>query len=151
MAKSLVDYIFRWLGMEFIEGFRETHLARSGHGASTAAAPRPARRPETGVEIVREDADDADDESNGNGNGNGNGHGHGRGHAAASDAGQSGTAPERSAADAGTATSSPRGMVDRSLMDLMGDAPACDACGAITVRNGTCYKCLNCGNSMGCS
>ncbi len=32
-----------------------------------------------------------------------------------------------------------------------GDAPACDVCGSITVRNGTCYKCYNCGNSMGCS
>jgi ribonucleoside-diphosphate reductase alpha chain len=31
------------------------------------------------------------------------------------------------------------------------DAPPCDVCGAITVRNGTCYKCYNCGNSMGCS
>jgi ribonucleoside-diphosphate reductase alpha chain len=31
------------------------------------------------------------------------------------------------------------------------DAPACDICGSITVRNGTCYKCHNCGNSMGCS
>ena len=34
---------------------------------------------------------------------------------------------------------------------LLGDAPACDGCGHITIRNGTCYKCLNCGNSMGCS
>jgi ribonucleoside-diphosphate reductase alpha chain len=32
-----------------------------------------------------------------------------------------------------------------------GDAPACDVCGSLTVRNGTCYKCFNCGNSMGCS
>ena len=31
------------------------------------------------------------------------------------------------------------------------DAPPCDLCGAITVRNGTCYRCYNCGNSMGCS
>ncbi|HUS74199.1 MAG TPA: vitamin B12-dependent ribonucleotide reductase [Sedimentisphaerales bacterium] len=31
------------------------------------------------------------------------------------------------------------------------DAPACDVCGSLTVRNGTCYKCFNCGNSMGCS
>ncbi len=31
------------------------------------------------------------------------------------------------------------------------DAPACDICGAITVRNGNCHKCYNCGNSMGCS
>jgi ribonucleoside-diphosphate reductase alpha chain len=34
---------------------------------------------------------------------------------------------------------------------MMGDAPACNDCGHITVRNGTCYRCLNCGNSMGCS
>ena len=31
------------------------------------------------------------------------------------------------------------------------DAPLCDQCGAITVRNGACYRCFNCGNSMGCS
>jgi ribonucleoside-diphosphate reductase alpha chain len=31
------------------------------------------------------------------------------------------------------------------------DAPACDGCGSITVRNGNCYLCHNCGNSMGCS
>jgi ribonucleoside-diphosphate reductase alpha chain len=35
--------------------------------------------------------------------------------------------------------------------DMQADAPACDVCGSITVRSGTCYKCLNCGNSMGCS
>ena len=33
----------------------------------------------------------------------------------------------------------------------MGDAPPCDSCGHTTVRNGSCYRCLNCGNSMGCS
>ncbi len=31
------------------------------------------------------------------------------------------------------------------------DAPACDICGSLTVRNGNCYKCLNCGSSLGCS
>jgi len=35
--------------------------------------------------------------------------------------------------------------------NMQADAPACDVCGSITVRSGTCYKCLNCGNSMGCS
>ncbi len=34
---------------------------------------------------------------------------------------------------------------------FQGDAPACDNCGAITVRNGNCYLCYNCGNSLGCS
>jgi ribonucleoside-diphosphate reductase alpha chain len=38
-----------------------------------------------------------------------------------------------------------------ALGSMMGDAPICDTCGHITVRNGSCYKCLNCGNSMGCS
>ena len=42
-------------------------------------------------------------------------------------------------------------VLDAQLEELMGDAPVCDACGHITVRNGACYKCLNCGNSMGCS
>ena len=41
--------------------------------------------------------------------------------------------------------------VQEVLGDMMGDAPACDECGHITVRNGSCYKCLNCGNSLGCS
>ena len=42
-------------------------------------------------------------------------------------------------------------VLDQSHAAMQSDAPACDVCGAITVRNGTCYKCLNCGNSMGCS
>ena len=41
--------------------------------------------------------------------------------------------------------------LDHQLGEMMGDAPICDTCGHITVRNGACYKCLNCGNSMGCS
>jgi ribonucleoside-diphosphate reductase alpha chain len=31
------------------------------------------------------------------------------------------------------------------------DAPSCQECGSIMVRNGTCYKCLNCGSTSGCS
>ena len=41
--------------------------------------------------------------------------------------------------------------VQEVLGDMMGDAPACYDCGHITIRNGSCYKCLNCGNSLGCS
>ncbi len=43
------------------------------------------------------------------------------------------------------------GDINDALGDLMGDAPACPTCGHITVRNGSCYKCLNCGDSLGCS
>ncbi len=31
------------------------------------------------------------------------------------------------------------------------DAPSCQECGSIMVRNGTCYKCMNCGTTSGCS
>ena len=41
--------------------------------------------------------------------------------------------------------------LNQSLDELMGDAPVCDNCGHITVRNGSCYRCMNCGASMGCS
>ena len=41
--------------------------------------------------------------------------------------------------------------VSQQGSEMQADAPACDVCGSITVRSGTCYKCLNCGNSMGCS
>jgi ribonucleoside-diphosphate reductase alpha chain len=34
---------------------------------------------------------------------------------------------------------------------MQSDAPACNVCGHLTIRSGTCYKCLNCGNSLGCS
>ena len=37
------------------------------------------------------------------------------------------------------------------MKSMQSDAPSCNTCGHITIRSGTCYKCLNCGNSMGCS
>ncbi|MBN9349968.1 MAG: vitamin B12-dependent ribonucleotide reductase [Chitinophagaceae bacterium] len=42
-------------------------------------------------------------------------------------------------------------MVNLASKNMQSDAPACNVCGHITIRSGTCYKCLNCGNSMGCS
>ncbi|CAN5522291.1 hypothetical protein BH10BAC2_BH10BAC2_24850 [soil metagenome] len=41
--------------------------------------------------------------------------------------------------------------VNAAAKNMQSDAPACNVCGHITMRSGTCYKCLNCGNSMGCS
>lgn len=38
-----------------------------------------------------------------------------------------------------------------ALTEMDGDAPACPTCGHVTIRNGACYKCLNCGDSLGCS
>ena len=38
----------------------------------------------------------------------------------------------------------------REMYD-MGDAPSCGTCGAIMVRNGSCYRCMSCGSTSGCS
>ena len=40
-----------------------------------------------------------------------------------------------------------------ALADMidMGDAPSCSFCGSIMVRNGSCYKCMSCGSTSGCS
>jgi len=50
----------------------------------------------------------------------------------------------------GSSSSQKKYGVDLS-MGVQSDAPACNTCGHTTIRSGTCYKCLNCGNSMGCS
>ena len=41
--------------------------------------------------------------------------------------------------------------VNLALTGHNGDGPACQQCGAIMVRNGSCYRCLNCGSTSGCS
>jgi ribonucleoside-diphosphate reductase alpha chain len=132
-AKSVPDYIFRWLGMEFIPGYRDANAPkRNGNGH----------------------------ESNGHGSGShaaGNGNGlaksaESNGHAAP--IAEPATAPAaRPANPAEVAIESVDGPHIRSqqFAKFQADAPACDNCGAITVRNGNCYLCHNCGNSMGCS
>jgi ribonucleoside-diphosphate reductase alpha chain len=37
-----------------------------------------------------------------------------------------------------------------SIVDL-GDAPSCSFCGSIMTRNGSCYRCMSCGSTSGCS
>ena len=49
------------------------------------------------------------------------------------------------------ATDAQTSSVQAALASNMGDAPLCDTCGHITVRNGSCYRCMNCGDSKGCS
>jgi ribonucleoside-diphosphate reductase alpha chain len=189
-AKSLVDYIFRWLGMQFIPGYREQNSPRRGMGAHPEPAPA--------ISDTRKEEACAQGTSIGQGSGQ---------TAAQSNIAASGWATRRENAleavklEAGrtdfgrsersdtSPTTSPTTRVvtshsvaaisettiggtrvieavtavertaktvaanalDASNAALMGDAPACDGCGSITVRNGTCYRCLNCGNSMGCS
>lgn len=155
-AKSLVDYIFRWLGMQFIDGYREQNAPqRSTPTPTTTGNTSPNNGTTTttakeGTTTWTQDASNSTTSST---------------PAAAGDT-TSNTLktnlPITPSADGiGTGTTSasnpnPTSAPNASVLDqlnanMMGDAPACDGCGSITVRNGTCYKCNNCGNSMGCS
>jgi ribonucleoside-diphosphate reductase alpha chain len=69
----------------------------------------------------------------------------------------SGLSPEAIAASGATPAAS---LADRGIyhpadamkeMYEMGDAPSCSVCGAIMVRNGSCYRCMSCGSTSGCS
>jgi len=99
IAKSLVDYIFRWMSITFPNGYyggiaRPATMPASIGPAAAAVIPAPVAGMPQGEYVPR---------------------------------------------------------VDGQFEHFMADAPACDVCGSITVRNGACYRCYNCGNSMGCS
>jgi len=172
IAKSLVDYIFRWLAMEFIPGYRAANAPkRSDTAAPAATAPAPAEAatatcaadanahgpatgpaPEAGSSRVQGDRP----ASRG---GNGHGPRHDPDTAKAFD--YTGGQDHAQAHSIPSVEPGPGALNLRLAIvadplsqfgsQLQADAPACDVCGSITVRSGTCYKCLNCGNSMGCS
>ncbi len=58
---------------------------------------------------------------------------------------------QRAAATSAAAGNSGMDAVNAAAKSMQSDAPACSTCGHLTIRSGTCYKCLNCGTSMGCS
>jgi len=180
IAKSLTDYIFRWMAMEFVPGYRAAHAPKrekrqgdrgtrgqgedrtEGSGGSSALAP------EEGLgELPRTDqtTDPLGTQHTAHSTKKGNGHGPRLeidtakpfaytdaelrdAHSAHLQAPEVG-APTPTGPNLRMAiTADP---LSQQGSNLQADAPACDVCGSITVRSGTCYKCLNCGNSMGCS
>jgi len=134
-AKSLVDYIFRWMGIQFIPGYRSQAAPQRGVGEDD---PAPASR--SPVEVAVREARP----SSANGHAEVTRESEQRSVSASMDA-------DRAAIVVTETRTRSRTVLDRAMGELMGDAPVCDVCGALTVRNGTCYKCMNCGNSMGCS
>jgi ribonucleoside-diphosphate reductase alpha chain len=44
-----------------------------------------------------------------------------------------------------------QGLLNEQLSEYSGDAPTCPTCGQFTIRSGSCYRCLYCGESLGCS
>ncbi len=136
-ATSIIDYVFRMLGVEYLKRYDLAQVppkeeqqellnptdAQAAHRAE--AQPSVGEGPEVIVPAEQVTF------------------GFERGGAVSSGRAE-GAAPGRAASGSADA-------LDAHLGGMMGDAPMCDQCGHITVRNGTCYKCLNCGHSMGCS
>src|SRR5713226_8577507 len=105
-AKSIMDYIFRWLQMRFLSGQQQFLFENL----------RP--KPQVDVGGASSPAGDAISDLS-----------------ATAD-------PRTGSIHAADALS--------ELID-MGDAPSCSFCGSIMVRNGSCYKCMSCGSTSGCS
>ncbi|WKZ83781.1 MAG: LAGLIDADG family homing endonuclease [Acidimicrobiia bacterium] len=148
MASSIIDYVFRTLGLEYLgrtdlvqvppKDIGELPEPPSGIAVDAGVqlgldegSPLGATAPISHPAVAPEPVETA----NGNGHSNGNGH----------------TVAREGVVAVRTATATQMASVQAALSDMMGDAPLCDTCGHITVRNGSCYRCLNCGNSMGCS
>ena len=159
-AKSLIDYIFCWLGCQFIPGYADKNTP-SRPGVSGTAENKNATTAKKLVEktkdlaqkiaeakVLKREEKEALVAR------------HTTKQEATSRGRLSGLA-NRISALVGSSVSDESGALPSELKAMQqfntqfshfpDDAPACDICGAITVRNGTCYKCYNCGNSMGCS
>ncbi|MBM4057415.1 MAG: vitamin B12-dependent ribonucleotide reductase, partial [Planctomycetes bacterium] len=156
VAKSLVDYIFRWMGMEFLPGYREASRPGGG-GGEAAAAGEPTESESKPAATKASGLADGQGKPKANGESTASRGRHPAGNGAAGKV----VAMRTSAADTAAVLEraglkmavDPGSHDDRQsqFAKFQIDAPACENCGAITVRNGNCYLCHNCGNSMGCS
>ena len=111
VAKSIIDYIFRWMGMKFLPV--EDHAML---GLNMNPAPEVTDDASATEQAKRDFADQ----------------------------------PQQ-----GSLLGQPSKNLDmlklQATFNNQSDAPACDTCGSMMVRNGACYKCLNCGTVAGCS
>jgi ribonucleoside-diphosphate reductase alpha chain len=164
VAKSLVDYLFRWMGTEFIPGYREANRP-GGHGGEgsggEAAAGGDTETERKPAAMTASGLADGQGKAKANGEATAS---RGR-HPAGGNGRTTGSAPTAGGAKAAAtavlleraglkmAVDPSASPADRQsqFAKFQIDAPACDNCGSITVRNGNCYLCHNCGNSMGCS
>jgi ribonucleoside-diphosphate reductase alpha chain len=125
-AKSMPDYIMRWLASRFIEDLDE--LEDLG-----ILTPEVRARREAQQTLMLDD----EPEANGSNGGNGNGHSNGGGEASGAS-----VAPTEALTD-----TPPVVPAKMSGSDL---GPACEQCGGMMQRTGSCYTCSSCGNNTGC-
>ncbi|MGE0827335.1 MAG: vitamin B12-dependent ribonucleotide reductase [Candidatus Binatia bacterium] len=138
-AKSLTDYIFRFLGTRFLPGEHQHGAGGEGEselpGSSQGASERAHHPANQGG--ARATFNHASAEPLANGSAAAMTH---RGHPSHGDSLQSAASfVAQHEATTGTTWQS------------QADAPSCADCGSIMIRNGSCYKCLNCGATSGCS
>ncbi|HEY3855550.1 MAG TPA: vitamin B12-dependent ribonucleotide reductase [Verrucomicrobiae bacterium] len=140
-ASSIIDYVFRWLALQFIPGYRESTTNLIGRNQTEMQLPglveeskKKINRPVSDLAVADETEIILQPVKGGGTNGNGlGGHGGHNGHGASAGVGQVVTS------------------LSQSVSHFQLDAPTCPNCGHVAVRNGACYKCLNCGESLGCS
>jgi len=129
-ASSITDYVFRWMALQFLPGYREQQAATQQQ--PELAIPGLLEELKKRINRPVPDLPRTDDDT---------------------DLVSSPSAAVVAGPGHGTAPVGPGG--PRSLNDAVAhfqqDAPTCPNCGHVTVRNGACYKCLNCGESLGCS
>ncbi|MEY4723727.1 MAG: hypothetical protein RLZZ324_1240 [Candidatus Parcubacteria bacterium] len=132
IAKSMVDYIFRWMAIKFLSP--EDAIAAGANMDQPTVGDAGDRDLASSVATADPDPADAS----------------GMGTPVAATAGAA--AASGMQLHLGDAAERSRGSNALTMsFDVQGDAPACDTCGAIMVRNAACYKCLNCGSTSGCS
>jgi ribonucleoside-diphosphate reductase alpha chain len=180
IAKSLTDYIFRWMAMEFVPGYRAAHAPKrekrrgdtetggrgegSGFGVQGSGAEGEPKS-EDSSHMQSFLPSDSSTQPPTPSPKKGNGHGPrmdldtAKPFAYTDEELKAAHSAHLQAPEVGAPTPSGANLrlaimadpVSQQGANMQADAPACDVCGSITVRSGTCYKCLNCGNSMGCS
>jgi ribonucleoside-diphosphate reductase alpha chain len=147
-AKSLMDYIFRWLNLRFLSGEQLTLFA--------GLAPQAAPLPETPTILSDNEPEAsehnqlsrlAEEMAKRSYTGMGSTSAPGGSIPPATNSADSASGDTPTLQDRGLfhASDAMRGMYE------MGDAPSCSTCGAIMVRNGSCYRCMSCGSTSGCS
>jgi ribonucleoside-diphosphate reductase alpha chain len=161
VAKSLVDYLFRWMGTEFIAGYREANRpgayggessgGEAAAGGDTETERKPAATTASGLADGHGKAKVEVNGSRGKHPGGTNGQPAGSAAKVAAKAAATATLLERAGVKMSVDPAASPADRQTQFAKFQIDAPACDNCGSITVRNGNCYLCHNCGNSMGCS
>jgi len=131
MTKSIMDYLFKWLAIKFLDRNAQEHAGVILRDDTPVSTPTPS--PRSAANVTTPSASDLSfiDKVQ-------------TATPVASDAKVVGFMMPAKNADGVNA--SPKG-----TFLYQQDAPSCSDCGEIMVRNGACYKCLNCGSTSGCS